>query len=205
MAKQLVSQADFARMHSVSRKTVTTWKSRNWLIFEGDLVDVAASNALLKKYRTTGAGTFQEQAAPGNTGNKGNSQPAPAQPPIDLLPGETVEQAAERLTSANLLAAKCDVEEAKRIKENYLALLHKLDFEKKSGSLIELDVAQHVLFDEFRRSRDAWMNWPTRIGPLVAADLGIEADVAVRILTEHVHKHLTSLGEPEGDFSTDKG
>ena len=40
-----MNQSDFARLHGVSRKTVTMWKSRGWLIMSGDDIDVAASNA----------------------------------------------------------------------------------------------------------------------------------------------------------------
>lgn len=53
-------------------------------------------------------------------------------------------------------------EEASREKENYLALLTKLVFEKEDGQLVELSVAETVLFAVFRQLRDAWMNWPPR-------------------------------------------
>lgn len=53
-------------------------------------------------------------------------------------------------------------EEASREKENYLALLTKLVFEKEDGQLVELSVAETVLFAVFRQQRDAWMNWPPR-------------------------------------------
>lgn len=48
-----MNQSDFARLHGVSRKTVTMWKSRGWLIMSGDDIDVTASNAQLEKYRKT--------------------------------------------------------------------------------------------------------------------------------------------------------
>ena len=41
------SQAEFARLHNVSRKTVTDWKSRGYLTLSGGQVDVEASNARL--------------------------------------------------------------------------------------------------------------------------------------------------------------
>ena len=50
--KELLSMAAFAKLHQVSRAAVTKWKKRHLLIFEGDKVDVAASNAMLKKYRS---------------------------------------------------------------------------------------------------------------------------------------------------------
>lgn len=111
---------------------------------------------------------------------------------------ETPEQAAERIV---LTAAPFKRSEAERIKENFLALLKKLEYEQKEGSLIALDVAERVLFEGARSQRDAWLNWPARVGPLIAADLGLEADRVTGILTEHVHKHVTQLGEPTPDFA----
>lgn len=42
-----IRQADFARLHSVSRKTVTTWKKRGYIELSGKMVDVDKSNAKL--------------------------------------------------------------------------------------------------------------------------------------------------------------
>lgn len=46
-----MNQAEFARLHNVSRKTVTLWKSRGWLVMNGEEVDVEASNANIENYR----------------------------------------------------------------------------------------------------------------------------------------------------------
>ena len=48
-----MNQADFAKLHNVSRKTVTTWKARGWLVMEGDEVNVEASNANIEQHRKT--------------------------------------------------------------------------------------------------------------------------------------------------------
>lgn len=88
-------------------------------------------------------------------------------------------------------------DEARRIKENYLALLTKLEYEKEDGQRVELAVAESILFAEFRKQRDAWMNWPARVAAIMAADLDVPADRMTEVLIEHVHKHITGLGEPE--------
>lgn len=49
-----MNQSEFAALHGVSRKTVTKWKERGWLVFDGDDVNVEASNKLLKRYRRDG-------------------------------------------------------------------------------------------------------------------------------------------------------
>lgn len=48
-----MNQADFAKLHGVSRKTVTTWKARGWLVMDGDEVNVEASNANIEQHRKT--------------------------------------------------------------------------------------------------------------------------------------------------------
>ncbi|MCP6553595.1 hypothetical protein NL499_28815, partial [Klebsiella pneumoniae] len=42
--------------------------------------------------------------------------------------------------------AELSLDEARRVKENYLALLTKLEFQQKDGQLIEMTVAEEVLF-----------------------------------------------------------
>lgn len=111
---------------------------------------------------------------------------------------DTPAQAAAKVIAA--LGAENDLAEAIRIKENYNALLKQLEYEEKSKLLIELDLARSVLFEEARSARDAWMNWPMRVGPKIAADLGLEADRVTEVLNSYVHKQISSLGEPEGVF-----
>jgi len=122
---------------------------------------------------------------------------------IEIKPGESVDEAASRLVGEIDLEMSFD--EAHRIKEVYLALLNRLDFERKCGALIELDLASDILFEEFRAQRDAWLNWPTRVAPLLAAELGVEADRLTEALTEHVHKQIAQLGEPEANFNEREG
>lgn len=91
--------------------------------------------------------------------------------------------------------------EAERVKENALALKHLLDGRQKAGELVDLETAKNVLFEEARAARDAWLNFPSRVGPLLAADLGVDADRVVEALSAHVSQQLSDLGEPEGDFT----
>lgn len=115
----------------------------------------------------------------------------------------TLDDAAELEAEAELLAAlgdpNLDYAEALRRKENYLGLLRQLEYEQKSGALVEMETAENILFDQARANRDAWLNWPTRVGPLLAAELGLEADRVTGVLTEHVHRHISQLGEPEAE------
>ncbi|MBP6083480.1 MAG: hypothetical protein KA732_19690 [Providencia sp.] len=180
-----MNQSDFAKLHGVSRKTITMWKSRGWLVIDGDEIDVDASNENIERYRKS----------PSALENKTKPKKVKKQPN-----DESPTQTAERLICE--IGADMSFDEARRIKENFLALLTKLEYEKEDGQLIELSVAESILFAEFRGQRDAWMNWPSRVAPIMAADLGVPADRMTEVLIEHVHKHITGLGEPE--FNTDE-
>jgi hypothetical protein len=110
-------------------------------------------------------------------------------PPI---PGENV--------LARLMRGKgFGIADADRIKANALAAKHVLAVRQSAGELISAELAERVLFDEARRARDAWDNWPARVGPMIAADLGLSADVVVEALKTHVHRQLDELGEPKPD------
>ena len=188
-----MNQSDFAKLHNVSRKTVTMWKSRGWLIMSGDDIDVAASNAQLEKYRKTVNRPSKNDVIPPA---KKNITPTPQ---VVNDPDESGTPSLENIAKEFILenGAELSLDEARRVKENYLALLTKLEFQQKDGQLIEMTVAEEVLFNAFRQQRDSWLNWPSRVAPLMAADLGVPADRMTEVLIEHVHKHISVLGEPE--------
>ncbi len=62
----------------------------------------------------------------------------------------------------------------------------RLALEQRRGALISRDRAVTRAFSFARMLRDAWLNWPTRIGPPLAADLGVEPAVLVLALEELV-------------------
>lgn len=92
------------------------------------------------------------------------------------------------------------VANADRVKANALALKHLTSAQRESGEVIPLDLAKRVLFGEFRSQRDAWLNWPSKIAPLMAADLEIDADRILEALNRYVHQQITELGEPDGNI-----
>lgn len=150
-----MNQSEFAALHDVSRKTVTTWKARGWLVFAGDQVDVDASNANLKKYRREGVSI--PVTSPGNTGNK------PAQ--VTTEPGETFEQAAVRVLAAN--GADMNLDEAKRVKENYIALLNQLEYDKESGLVVEVASVCKAVGAEYAKVRTRLLAIPAEQAPRI--------------------------------------
>lgn len=98
---------------------------------------------------------------------------------------------AEQLSGGSL-----DLASADKVKANALALKHLLAARRAAGELIETQTAEAVLFDQARMAREAWTNWPTRVGPMIATDLGLAPETVVEALTRHVHAQLVDLGEP---------
>lgn len=208
----LLSLTAFAKSHSSSRQAATKWKTKGALVFSGDLVDVEQSN---QRMRDAGLGRFKTEAA--------QAQPTPATTPrnrskVAREVAAAVDEVVEDFNAAlehgaidptiaggfieQLLAGQFRSKvEASAIKENALALKHLLVAQKEAGRLVEMDTAEKVLFDDRRASRDAWLNWPGRFGPLLAADLDIDGPKLVEALRPYVHQQLDELGEPDVDFS----
>ena len=111
---------------------------------------------------------------------------------------ETVAQAVARIATATAPHTRA---EAERIKENYYALLRELEYKIKSRQVVELEAVETAFYNVARTARDAWLNWPLTAGPLLAADLGLEADRITQALTELVHAQVKRLGEPQPGFA----
>ena len=187
--KQGISIREFARRDGVSDTLVRKALQLNRLAaFEDGSLNPELVGSNWREGNAKGANSANPVV---RTSPKGSRAANPS--PVD---GETLEEEAARLLESGGEAGHAYAEALRR-KENYLALLRQLEYENKSGSLVELEVAEKILFEQARASRDAWLNWPTRVGPLLAADLGLEADRVVGALTEYVHKHISQLGEPE--------
>lgn len=212
-----MNQAEFARLSGVSRKTVTMWKAQGFLVFNENGIDVEATQENLRKHRDTVTQEAKKKDFRGKTSDhaRGNNNSAGA-PRGNSAVG--VRNAADdvqrqgrgrRIVVNNEDRANPDdfggtlpeelmtYNDARTLKENYLALMAKQEFEKKENNLVEMEVAKDVLFSVFRQQRDAWLNWPSRVAPLIAADFNVPADKMTEVLSEYVHQHITRLGNPE--------
>jgi hypothetical protein len=210
----LLSLTAFAATHGASRQAAAKWKSRGALVFSGDLVDVKASD---KRLRNAGLGRFKVAAGEGQpapataTGNRRKIRPEVAAAVDEVVTdlraaaedGEIDDEIAGGFIEQLLEGKFRSKVQANAIKENALALKHLLSAQKDAGKLVDIETAESILFDDRRQARDAWEGWPTRIGPLLAADLGLETAVVVEALKPYVHQQLEELGEPDLDFTAD--
>lgn len=194
----LVSVTAYAKLHGVSKTAAQKWQARGLLKFRDGRVDVEASDASLCH---AGLGRFSDAATRDRQppAKAGHQKVAGVAALADQLHGALDEEDMPPglITFVNNLAAGTPVDliTAQTIKENGLALLRLIEARKKAGEVIEIAEAEAVIFEMFRLQRDAWLNFPARAGPLIAADMGVEPERVVEVLTAHVHKQLSDLGE----------
>ena len=92
-------------------------------------------------------------------GNKlGNKKPK-----VTIEPGESTEDAVVRILSAN--GADWDINEAKRIKENYLALLNQLEYDQKSGQVAAVADVVKAVGEEYAKVRTRLLSIPSEQAP----------------------------------------
>lgn len=189
-----ISIREFARREGCSDTLVRrAVKQRRLAALEDGSIDPALVGSAWRKRNATGANSANTGANSVRTVRSSQDAPETDSEPHD---DESLEDAAQRMLAAG--RADLDYAEALRVKENYLALLRKLEYRQKAGALIELATAEQVFFNAFRAQRDSWLNWPVKVGPVLAAELGLdEADRVTELLTAHVHKQIEQLGEPE--------
>lgn len=212
--RELVTQAEYARRRNVSREAVgkrTTTRGGPIPVHgPRKLIDVAEADALWAPTITT------SQDFAGNSRFEGPDEPAPA-PAADVHP----QPAAPAQTAA---PEPPDLEElddtppvmpapgegqdaitpaarAKLASAVIRAQREAMELEEKRGSLVSKALAIRQVFGFARRTRDAWLNWPGRIAPGLAAELGVDQHVLTAALERHVRDHLTDLaGQPAPDF-----
>ncbi|WP_088183596.1 hypothetical protein [Sphingobium sp. Z007] len=200
-----VSVREFARLDGCDDKLVRrAIKSGKLPVLEGGKLDPALAKTGWRKQNRRGADTADISAdTRQNVRTSVRAVDVSAQLAGDEIDAaETVfAEDAENFLSNVLNGTYADTIMAERIKENALAAKHLLAARKDAGSLIDIDLARSVLFEGQRAQRDAWINFPTKVGPMLAAELGVDADKVVEVIAVHVHQQLSDLGEPEADFN----
>jgi hypothetical protein len=76
----------------------------------------------------------------------------------------------------------------------------RLILEQRRGTLISRDRAVRKAFAFGRLLRDAWLTWPARVGPLLAAAFDVDATAMTVALEGHVREQLASLARERPEF-----
>lgn len=206
---KFLSQADFARRRSVSRKTVTGWKQKGILVLnEAGLIDVEASEWNLDQRPANYRGGVTHRpvrAVPGNTVSAEPKAPAKPKPDTWQTIGEVMPRPGAVPTEgvddeAGLDPTNLPLPLAIRRKESFLGLQRKQEVEKNEGKLVDRDAAEKLFFDQARDVRDAWLSWPARVAIPMADELKVDPRALTAILNAYVKQHLSELGDPEADF-----
>lgn len=157
-----MKQSEFAALHGVSRKTVTKWKERGWLVFDGDNVNVEESNKLLKRYRRDGAPAVTQAVTQDEKGNKRKTVTQAASE-VTLSAGESAEAAAERILTGAVELLSFD--EARRFKENYLGLMAQLEYDRDSGLVVDVADVAKAVGTEYAKVRTRLLSIPAEQAP----------------------------------------
>lgn len=199
-----VSVSAYAKLHGVSKGAAQKWQARGLLKMVDGKVNVEASDQSLAH---AGVGRYADVATRARrtaTGSREQVAVTVAAVPAAMI-GDLEEAAAQGDEDARSVLSfmsglaegrTVDLITAQTIKENGLAAIRMIEARKRAGEVVEMADAEAVIFEVFRRQRDAWLNFPSRVGPLIAAELGLAPDRVVEVLTVHVHQQLTDLGEP---------
>lgn len=79
-----------------------------------------------------------------------------------------------------------------RTQREFLKLeAEQLDLQKQKGSLVDVAEVEIAAFNQARAERDALLNWPARIVPLIAAEMKADATALFPIMDRHVREFLS--------------
>ncbi|MBP0996665.1 RNA polymerase subunit sigma-70 [Serratia fonticola] len=188
-----MNQSDFAKLHGVSRKTVTTWKARGWLVLAGDDIDVEASNANIERFRKTV--TRPEKKAAGNKqGNKTGNRPSGNKSgnKNDKDRPESATKTVERMIAEH--GVTMTIDEARQMKENFLALLTQLEYDIKSGQVLPYKEMIEAVGNEYARMRTRLIAIAPEHGPRLRVLASTTNDAEfVQALQEVVYEAMEEL------------
>lgn len=181
---KLVPKAEYARMHGKSRAAITQWGARGLLVMQDDLVDVDASNALLGKNRKGGAGALSSSVSV-----------KPSSLTVEL--GESPETVAANIIATS--GVEWSFDEARRVKESYLALLNQLEYDTKARAVVRVDRVAKAFGDACARVRTRLSAIPAEIAPELHRKKTISeiVDELRRSINEALEE-LTSGGDGTG-------
>lgn len=72
-----------------------------------------------------------------------------------------------------------------------------LELQKARGELVDRKATERAIFGRARAERDAWLNWPLRIGAQLADQLDVDEAALLIALKRLVREHLAELSEAD--------
>lgn len=196
------------------------------VIARGDdgLIDVAAARAAMEASRSPAHRHMDDinaaqrakgrRSSPGPGASSPEGKPevaderapetAPVRPPLERPEPGADPLGKAAAANAEALATRRRFDHARTTREDMQARLAELEWQEKSGALVPRVLAERVLFECGRASRDAWMSFAGRVAPVLATQVGLaDSDALQAALAQAVLEQVTALGDPTADFSPD--
>ena len=85
--------------------------------------------------------------------------------------------------------------QARTANEVLKAQERRVRLQRMKGELVDRAKAVAQVFRLARDERDAWVNWPTRVAAMMAAEVEIDTHKLHTVLERHVRDHLAELAE----------
>jgi hypothetical protein len=184
--EKLLSQAEYARYHGVSRKTVTQWKHEGILVMIGKKVDREATDQALAEVGRQGVTTDIK-------GNKQGNNPEQLKP----IPKVAVESVKETLKehgqAVPLSPGGMTFVQARTAAMVLRAQTARVKLQQLKNELIDRAKTLAHVYQLARQIRDSWQNWPARVSSRMAAELDIDPHVMHTTLEVYVREHLEEL------------
>lgn len=172
------SIAAFARAHGRSKATGSAWKARGYLVLDR-------------------AGRVKPAESEQRLRDAGLLPPLPPAPDSPTDSDPALDALSERLARGDLLTWS----EAQRVKENYLARLRQVEFEHKSGRLVEVGAVADLYSRELAKVRNRLLAIPTHVGQRATPDAGkaAVADLVHELIIEALEE--LSSGDAAADHA----
>jgi hypothetical protein len=85
--------------------------------------------------------------------------------------------------------------QARTANEVLKAQERRVRLQRMKGELVDRAKAVAQVFKLARDERDAWVNWPARVGAIMAAELEVDTHKLHTVLERQVREHLAELAE----------
>jgi len=182
----LVSAREYARQRGISEGAVRKRTDRQGgpIPTHGPrkLIDVAEADALWEATMAPNGYATSRFRAPG-----GHHESA-EDPSLEHRPASAIFESATTLSRARAALAVAEVQ------------LKRLQLDRARGGLVDKQIAVAKAFAYGRLIRDAWLAWPARVGPLLAAQFERDAPAVTVALEAYVREHLEQLASERVDF-----
>lgn len=195
-----VTQRGLARALDIDVGHINRLVKKGVLVIGTDkMLDVEESRAAIAASRSISHAYLDDVNARQRTTRPPRARATPGVPPPEAAhPDEPQDGPIDTGGGADV---RRNYNRARSVRESFSASLLQLEYKRKSGMLVDREVAERILFEAGRSLRDAWMSFPARVAPLLAAELGLSDSDALQVaLHRHVVEQVTMLGDGHADF-----